>query len=52
LEDSLPGIKAAKNAGINVFLVPDMVRNKEIESSADKVFNSLEEVRIYLSSVL
>lgn len=45
LEDSESGILAAKNAGIEVICIPDLITHpKEINDIAYKVLNNLEEV--------
>lgn len=45
LEDSESGILAAKNAGIEVICIPDIITHpKEINDMAYKVLNNLEEV--------
>ena len=45
LEDSESGILAAKNAGIEVICIPDIITHpKEINDIAYKVLNNLEEV--------
>jgi beta-phosphoglucomutase len=52
LEDSLSGIRAAYLAGIPSFFIPDRIEpNDEIKAKSDKIFDSLEEVKSYLSAI-
>lgn len=52
LEDSLSGIRAAHLAGIPAFFIPDRIEtNDEIKAKAVKIFDNLEEVKCYLSTL-
>lgn len=48
LEDSLAGIRAAKNSGATAVLILDMDQSREIKNEADLVFSSLDEFLSYL----
>jgi beta-phosphoglucomutase len=52
LEDSPAGIRAARNAGIPSFFIPDIVpESEELRGLTTKVFPSLEEVERFLCSL-
>ncbi|MBN2039727.1 MAG: HAD family phosphatase [Spirochaetes bacterium] len=53
LEDSRHGIEAAFNAGMLPFMVPDTIEpDKSIKDKVFKIFDSLNDVRIYLQSLI
>ena len=52
IEDSFNGVRAAHAAGATVFMVPDLLEpTEEIRAMADKVFDSLVGVRIWLEGM-
>ena len=52
IEDSINGVIAARRAGATVFMVPDLLEpTEEIRAMADKVFDSLVGVRIWLEGM-
>lgn len=51
IEDSFNGIRAAYSAGCIPFMVPDMLKpDEEMRKKAEKIFESLLEVRDFLSN--
>ena len=53
LEDSEAGVMAASAAGMQVFLVPDLVEpSAEVRSAANRIFGSLSEVTDHLGQLL
>ena len=52
IEDSFNGVRAARKAGGNVFMVPDILQpTEEIRMLTDRVFGSLTEVREYFEGI-
>ena len=53
IEDSFNGVKAARRTGATVFMVPDLLEpTEEIRAMADKVFESLVEVKQWFETKL
>ena len=53
IEDSFNGVIAARRAGATVFMVPDLLEpTEEIRAMADKVFESLVEVKQWFEAAL
>ncbi|XP_068661909.1 bifunctional riboflavin kinase/FMN phosphatase isoform X2 [Aristolochia californica] len=46
IEDSLPGVMAAKAAGMRVIAVPSLRKQKDLYSSADEIANSLLDLQL------
>jgi beta-phosphoglucomutase-like phosphatase (HAD superfamily) len=49
IEDAEPGVRAARSAGMSVYIVPDMITpSPEASKLANAIFDSLHEVARHL----